>query len=1375
MAESNNNTSLTFVENEETVQDNSPKIHKAYGSISGFSLAQSENSKERTASDNQVKGSITQKTSISGKPSNSPYTETITTIELTNSEAGVTSSDFNLNRPYGIFNTFYQDNRLESPYKKEMLYANGIIEGTVIKSIYYKISENSGQSLKNVRIHMRNIIEDSWNINSPLTSYDELTLVYYGEEIFTNDASIMPIGTWVKFELNNPFTYTGGDLVIDFSREDSSYKTKGGCYSWEYGSTIRSKGYYKDGNAGFPEDLQGAAVENQYLPKIKLDRVIYSQGAVEVEVSGLTYDELTYNHVSLSWSLPAEPISSIRVYRNGSLISELSETANSFSDLNLSPKTVYDYEIKTVVGIDESDGNAISITTLEMMTIITDGLVGYWNSKQGVDGAVWKNIAPNQENQYDATLFGTSVLENGMYFDGVNDYVEIPLPTPLRDSVSATFESRLDLSSRNGHEIFANGSSENYPYLSYIYTDILLSSGMFETVWADETHRTTGVPNGEFWYTVVADKEANQIRYYIDGVFKGSKNTSIGRFCPDDFFRLGSHNVDFMPNGFIDNVRMYDRALTEDEINRNLSVGHEIGIESKPSENISHESYGSNSGYSYSNAEPSTIRTASDIDAYATTSCTSTSSAKPYSLQIGYLSLNGVSDYLNTSIMTFDRIVFDIVIDQQFYDDRDVINRYIFDNRGMPAGKEDKLGTVYNGTYLGGALYAGLKENGEQINPNVRDNITYNSRNILEIETNYSQSYMPTNSIVGAKYDLSDGYTKMDIYDIKYYDGATLVAHYDMSTGTVEDQSGNGNHATLSGGTWVGEAPQSESTSHLAYATGNASSIANSEPVNARTASDFIGYGYLNLASTSRGSSEVERTATEHEGYSVGTINAVGNAEPFVIRTANDYSSHADAFMATSTNSEPHVERTASDIESYGRSETHSVVIAQGALERTANDHSVYGYSLVKAVGSGKPFSENTASHNMAYGAVTGKAQSEASPEAIRTAADFIGFGQVQDSVASLGTPSVQRTSSSHNGFGASANEAYSEAAPAVSRTALDHDGYASIQSKSTVSSKPYSENTARHNLAYGAIDSHVQSEAIPAKIRTASDLISFGEGNVISSAVSSPITSRTATDHDTYSSAGGKVTASAKPYSENTALNNMVYGRLNGSSSSLSEPEKIRTATDYLAMGAVYLTSASSSQPSVTHTAKSHTVFGGGAAQSESISEPSVLRTAQDHEPSVHIDAFSNVTAKGYAVRTATDGILNGVLVIATSATARPETNRTAKDVMPKGRLESRTITVASVSMGRNPKANIMIHVSTLGQPILTKNILTPIGFQRMLLADGLVNIPIYPLHQVDYTALRTFVNGEVACYDLIEPSDDTPIRIKTPRGTKGIKTLTI
>jgi hypothetical protein len=40
-------------------------------------------------------------------------------------------------------------------------------------------------------------------------------------------------------------------------------------------------------------------------------------------------------------------------------------------------------------------------------------------------------------------------------------------------------------------------------------------------------------------------------------------------------------------------------------------------------------------------------------------------------------------------------------------------------------------------------------------------------------------------------------------YDVVIHKEGLLSAHYDMTTGTVQDQSGNGRNATLTGGTWV--------------------------------------------------------------------------------------------------------------------------------------------------------------------------------------------------------------------------------------------------------------------------------------------------------------------------------------------------------------------------------------------------------------------------------------------------------------------------------------------------------------------------------------------------------------------------------------------
>ncbi len=64
------------------------------------------------------------------------------------------------------------------------------------------------------------------------------------------------------------------------------------------------------------------------------------------------------------------------------------------------------------------------------------------------------------------------------------------------------------------------------------------------------------------------------------------------------------------------------------------------------------------------------------------------------------------------------------------------------------------------------------------------------------------------------------------LYGITIKNAGVIVAQYDMSTGTVQDQSGNGRHATLTGGTWANDAP-----SGIAYTAALSDVITTSEAV----------------------------------------------------------------------------------------------------------------------------------------------------------------------------------------------------------------------------------------------------------------------------------------------------------------------------------------------------------------------------------------------------------------------------------------------------------------------------------------------------------------------------------------------------------------
>ena len=156
-----------------------------------------------------------------------------------------------------------------------------------------------------------------------------------------------------------------------------------------------------------------------------------------------------------------------------------------------------------------------------------------------------------------------------------------------------------------------------------------------------------------------------------------------------------------------------------------------------------------------------------------------------------FLRLNGIDEYLKTPSITFNKIVMDMK-------SRAANSTIYLDARsGHSLGYFQKTGT-------------GLDNYGSSISSVKVDGITKTNNTAIvpfdtkiTLEVNFSSTAADDANI----YSNSAGTAVVegDLYDIKFYNGATLQAHYDMSTQSVQDQSGNGNHATLIGGTFVSE------------------------------------------------------------------------------------------------------------------------------------------------------------------------------------------------------------------------------------------------------------------------------------------------------------------------------------------------------------------------------------------------------------------------------------------------------------------------------------------------------------------------------------------------------------------------------------------
>jgi hypothetical protein len=142
-----------------------------------------------------------------------------------------------------------------------------------------------------------------------------------------------------------------------------------------------------------------------------------------------------------------------------------------------------------------------------------------------------------------------------------------------------------------------------------------------------------------------------------------------------------------------------------------------------------------------------------------------------------YLQLNGTSDYLKTPTITYTKVVVDALVNSST-----ALETYFIDANNRSSGGYIRFTNT-------GSIQNNMNQTG----------LMLNSRTV----TTGTLAAAFTGNL--AFFARNDGAEKAsgNLYDIKIYNGTTLVAWYDMTTGTVNDQSGNGNNATLTGGTWI--------------------------------------------------------------------------------------------------------------------------------------------------------------------------------------------------------------------------------------------------------------------------------------------------------------------------------------------------------------------------------------------------------------------------------------------------------------------------------------------------------------------------------------------------------------------------------------------
>ena len=195
------------------------------------------------------------------------------------------------------------------------------------------------------------------------------------------------------------------------------------------------------------------------------------------------------------------------------------------------------------------------------------GLVSYWagentsvDIRDGNDGVLRNGI-----------VFAPGAVGRAFSFDGTNRYVEVPDSANLSLTGPLTLEARIKLNTNTVQQAIIE--KYDVPGLNGYLLRVLNGKLSFALCNANlnganqpvngATTITTGV-----WHHVAAVYDGTMIKVYLDGVLDGSAPANFAPTNGATSLKIGARGDDAATrfNGLMDDVRIYNRALSEAEI-----------------------------------------------------------------------------------------------------------------------------------------------------------------------------------------------------------------------------------------------------------------------------------------------------------------------------------------------------------------------------------------------------------------------------------------------------------------------------------------------------------------------------------------------------------------------------------------------------------------------------------------------------------------------------------------------------------------------------------------------------------------------------------------------------------------------------------------
>lgn len=210
-------------------------------------------------------------------------------------------------------------------------------------------------------------------------------------------------------------------------------------------------------------------------------------------------------------------------------------------------------------------------------------LVAWWPFDETA-GPTAYDFADNHEGTHINDPTPTqSPLDGALSFDGVDDYVAVTDAPDLNFGAGDfTIDTWIKTTSAAQHNVFLDKRS-NVPvgYAALLFDGRLMFQLADSSRWVNYYDPAGPLLNNGDWHfvSIVAQRSVGTVRFYIDGAYSNSfSSTQTGPIDNTADLWIGRHHSnpwggDMWFDGALDELEIYRRALSEDEINNIYSPG----------------------------------------------------------------------------------------------------------------------------------------------------------------------------------------------------------------------------------------------------------------------------------------------------------------------------------------------------------------------------------------------------------------------------------------------------------------------------------------------------------------------------------------------------------------------------------------------------------------------------------------------------------------------------------------------------------------------------------------------------------------------------------------------------------------------------------